>query len=256
MPRWESRRVAQYLLVLTAVGVVALLFWRLQQIAASLRSTRAQVAALSASVDEMAGATADHREHLRKLSIDHCEKAACSHVDIRRFAIESQIKQMSGPTYLVIGDSITEAAALRPVCRRAPINAGIGGATVPTFASLARQYALSTKPDLIILALGTNDSFHGSTAFFAASYTSLLRSLSDWPVAIVPIPAGEKVPAAGDFNAVLRALAAERKLLVVPDVQRLTTTDGIHLTPQAYAEWRERLEQAARTVLGAACSSP
>ena len=77
-----------------------------------------------------------------------CSEVLCLHFYARMWSIEYAIRRRGAdPVYLAIGDSITEGAELAYLCGRKPINAGIGGATVETFATHARRLADLAKPD-------------------------------------------------------------------------------------------------------------
>jgi hypothetical protein len=78
-------------------------------------------------------------------------------LDVRLFAIRSQIAQADQPV-IVVGDSITEGAPLpSSICGHEVIDAGIGGMTSQSYLPLARQF-LTSEASLIVVALGTNDS--------------------------------------------------------------------------------------------------
>ena len=115
-----------------------------------------------------------------------CLDVPCAHFITRIAAIESLIAQRSSePIYLVLGDSITEFAELEPICGRKPLNAGIGSATTETFESQGARLAALSKPDFVVIELGTNDAMRGKTRF-AEQMASLLESLkeiSDCPCA-------------------------------------------------------------------------
>jgi len=170
-----------------------------------------------------------------------CSDVPCERFVMRGWAIENAIRQGDGtPRYLAIGDSITEGALLPEICGRRPINAGIIGATVKTFEKLGPRLAAMAQPDFIILALGTNDALH-SVSGFPEKLAALIASLKQWPVIVVPLPPGEDVNDVATFNAAIAALAVPK----AKPLERVETTDGIHLTTADYAAWKASIVAAA-----------
>ena len=175
-----------------------------------------------------------------------CSDVPCERFAMRGWAIENAIQQGDkAPRYLAIGDSITEGALLPEICGRRPINAGIIGATVKTFERLGPRLADMAQPDFIILALGTNDALR-SVRGFPEQLAALVGALKRWPVIVVPLPPGEDVKDAAAFNAAIAALQVPK----AKPLDRVETTDGIHLTPAAYAAWKDSIVAAAS---GAIC---
>jgi hypothetical protein len=171
-----------------------------------------------------------------------CSDVTCVHLYVRMWNIKSAIRQKGEePVYLAIGDSITERADLAYLCGRKPINAGIGGATVETFATRARRLVNLARPDFVIVALGGNDAFLGRENGFQERITALLASLAPWPVLVVPLPPGPSVKdKAAKFNAVIASLDATK----AKPLDRVETTDGTHLTPAAYVGWQKSIADA------------
>lgn len=171
-----------------------------------------------------------------------CLGVPCLHFYSRLSVIETVAAQRKGtPSYLAIGDSLTEAADLPVICGRQPINAGISYATVSTFAQHGARLAGLAGPDFVVLALGTNDTKSPDLTAFRSSMIALLQSLAAWRVVIVPLPGGPKVRGFQDFNAVIAALPGT-KAAVLPNVE---TTDGTHLTAKTYATWLRTIVDAA-----------
>ncbi len=171
-----------------------------------------------------------------------CSDVPCGYFNERMGAIESSIRDKgSAPTYLAIGDSITERADLDPLCGNLPINAGIGWATVETFETQARRLADLAHPKFIVLALGTNNALRHKEDGFGDRMTTLIASPAKWPVVVVPLPPGPRVADAGKLNAVIAELPAIRAR---PLGVAATTEDGVHLSAASYVAWKKTIADA------------
>jgi hypothetical protein len=172
-----------------------------------------------------------------------CNDVPCAHFNARLMAIESHIAQNQAEhVYLAIGDSITELADLPTICGRRPINAGIGGATSTTFIELGRRLSDLSKPEFVIIALGTNDAIHGRIDVFKDRMIKLIDSLHPLPVLIVPLPPSRSVPSVGAFNAVISNLP-EPKANSLISVENIS--DGIHLSATDYKQWKASISDAS-----------
>jgi hypothetical protein len=140
---------------------------------------------------------------------------------------------------LAIGDSITESAELERLCGRKPLNAGIGWATSETFERHGARLAALSKPDFIIVALGTNDAIRNKTDFREHMIT-LLASLKEYPIIVVPLPGGHGVADAGEYNAVLKQF----EHLAEPLASVESADDGVHLAPSTYTSWKASIKDA------------
>ena len=165
---------------------------------------------------------------------------------MRLQAIASNIAQKRPePVYLAIGDSIVEMANLPAICGRQPINAGISGATLKTFETEARRLADLAKPDFIVVGLGTNDGLTGKQAEFAPRLDALLKSLTPWPVILLPVPHGPGTRHVVELNELSGALKTPQAAALT----RVDTTDGIHLAAVSYDEWKTNLAKAAEATV-------
>jgi lysophospholipase L1-like esterase len=179
--------------------------------------------------------------HSRRASI--CNDVPCGYLNARLVAIERDIAQNQDErVYLAIGDSITELADLPTICGRSPINAGIGGATSTTFVKLGRRLSDLSKPDFVVIALGTNDAIQGRIDGFKDRMINLIDSLHPLPVLIVPLPPGRSVPSVGTFNAVISSLP-EPKANSLTSVVNIS--DGIHLSATDYNQWKASVSDAS-----------
>lgn len=203
------------------------------------------IALLSGCVGALAAKIDSWRKLGDPLKGPLCFDVPCPHFAARMAAIESIVAQDSGgPLYLAIGDSITEAARLEPICGRRPVNAGIGWATSETFQKHGAHLAALLRPDFIVVALGTNDATRGKLDF-RDHMTALMTSLKDYPVIVVPIPAGPGVSKASEYNASLQQFGT----LARPLVSFKATDDGVHLAPSAYPMWRDNIRIAAERLV-------
>jgi len=173
-----------------------------------------------------------------------CFDVPCDHYNGRMPAIESIIAQSADtPSYLFIGDSHVERADLPEICGRHPINAGIGWATVSTFERHARRLADQARPNFILVSLGTNDALRGQFSSFRESLSTLLTSLSGWPVLLVPVPPSPRLGDADKFNAVIASLPfAHAKPL-----ESVSAPDGLHLSKESYSDWKKSILDAAQS---------
>ena len=143
---------------------------------------------------------------------------------------------------LAIGDSIMEGADLPVICGRRPINAGIGWATVATFATHGKRLAELAQPKFVVVALGTNDALAGHDQGFNKRLTSLVASLAAWPVVLVPLPNGLRITGTQIFNAAIAAMPVAQ----APTLKAIETMpDGIHLTARDYVDWNRAIVGAA-----------
>lgn len=196
-------------------------------------------------VSALIGAVAAKIDSRRKLLGPLCSDVPCPHFIMRMAAIESVIAQQSGePVYLAIGDSITEFAELERICGRKPLNAGIAWATSETFERHGARLAALSKPDFIFVALGTNDAARKKTDF-REHMTKLLASLKEYPVVVVPLPGGQGVANADEYNTVLKQFGH----LAEPLASVQSTDDGVHLAPSTYPLWKESIKDAVERLV-------
>jgi acyl-CoA thioesterase-1 len=140
------------------------------------------------------------------------------------------------------------------------INAGVSGDT--TAGGLRRvDWALRSRPDIVILALGANDALRGLdlgqvrsnldatvTRFEEAGARVLLLGMR--------LPPNYGTPYAGEFERIYRDIAGRRKVPLMPffldgvaAVARLNQPDGIHPTPEGYRIVVDRLWPHLRPLL-------
>ena len=149
-------------------------------------------------------------------------------------------KEAQTPSTLRSGTASLKAQILHIFAAANPSTRASGGATVETFATQARRLADLAKPDFVIVALGGNDALRGRECGFQERMTALLASLAPWPVLVVPLPPGPGVKDVVKFNTVIAGLDGTK----AKPLDRVETTDGIHLTPAAYVGWQKSIAYA------------
>lgn len=133
------------------------------------------------------------------------------------------------------------------------INAGHSGDT--TFDGLARlDYSLAEKPQVVIIALGSNDTFQGKTLKDIESNLSELVRRSKAAGAVVVLAGMKTFPNLGPFYAggydkLFPRVAEKQGAILVPFMLQdvagaagLNLSDGIHPNPQGH-------ERIAKTLL-------
>ena len=153
----------------------------------------------------------------------------------------STINQMiaarsGGSAYLIIGDSLTEIGSWPTMCGLVPVPAGISRARSDTWLPHAKAIADTLKPEVVVLALGTNDVL---TQGRLGPYEQLASSLSDYRLVAVPV---HKMPGARK-DAVREANRRISKAVAhTANAIDAITTDGVHLTAEDYTRWFGAIE--------------
>jgi hypothetical protein len=170
----------------------------------------------------------------------------------RYYAIKTEIDQAKSPV-IVFGDSIVEGAPLpKSICGLRVINAGVAGAGIEYFWNHARELLGSSRPALIVLAVGINNASSTASQQFEAHYREtavVLSSAAPLVVAtITPVRSGggslgydaDLVPG---LNQIIKAAPEIRGIIdlnaALSDAN--LTTDGIHLGTGGYALWMKAM---------------
>ena len=169
-----------------------------------------------------------------------CGNVPCSYVQIRLAIIHQAIaSREGGPTYLVIGDSLTEIGRWPAMCGHRPVAAGISGARSDTWLPHAKGVADALRPGFVVLALGTNDVL---TQGRLGPYEQLAASLSGHRLVAVPVHGMPSAPP----EVVRQANDHIRKAVArTAEPIAAVTTDGVHLTAEDYARWFRAIEKVA-----------
>jgi lysophospholipase L1-like esterase len=179
----------------------------------------------------------------------------------RFYAIKAEIGQ-TPDAVIVLGDSIVQGATLpKSICGHGVVNAGVVGAAVEYFERHAAELLGSSRPVLIVLAVGINDASPKMAKQFRLRYQKTVASLSRVaPVAvatITPVRSGngsigydpKLVPPLND------AIKTTPNVRAVIDLNKPLssanwTTDGIHFGPEGYALWIQALLEGVNKALG------
>jgi lysophospholipase L1-like esterase len=164
------------------------------------------------------------------------------HQEIRDFMIKAALVGLDQPV-VVIGDSITEMARLPEMIGDKPVvNAGIGGATIEDFETIAVPLLNDTKPTLIVVALGANDQASPSIQRNYSALLSRLKRISPNLLAVAVSPA----EASRAINTLIESAArGEGVKFFQPSIPNgLTLKDHIHLSAAGYRIWTPALVSA------------
>ena len=183
----------------------------------------------------------------------------------RFFAVQAAIRDAPNPV-IIFGDSIVQGAALpSEVCGLPLVNAGVRGAGIGYFLRHSAQLLGSSRPKLIVLAVGMNNAAakESRQVDFENRYEQVVASLaSKAPVVaatVTPIKEGYFVSKYGYDPQIVPAL--NRTILATPNIKAVIdlnaplsganfTTDGVHLNPAGYALWRSEILKGIETTLG------
>lgn len=167
-----------------------------------------------------------------------CGNVPCGYVQVRLTVIDQMIAARSKtPSYLVIGDSLTEVGRWPPMCGLEPVPAGISGARSDTWLPHARAIADSLKPAVIVLALGTNDVL---TLGRLGPYEQLVSALAGYRLVAIPL---HKMPAVPEVAAEEANMRIAKAVADTAETIDAVTIDGIHFTAKDYARWFSAIEK-------------
>ena len=191
------------------------------------------------------------------------------HAAIRSNMIKLNLLQVEAePAYLVVGDSIVEAAMLEPICGMTPVNAGIGGGTAQTLSDYVGGWS-SRKFKAIVIALGVNNAIRRpqyDIGGFQRAYEAIIKLAAPGAAVFVadvmPVEKGMALGDAyfdndviGELNTEIRALADRygatridlHDAFAQPGDNSMRpglTVDGAHLNAEGYRIWRHTIAQA------------
>jgi hypothetical protein len=179
----------------------------------------------------------------------------------RFYGIKAEIRRTPDPV-IVLGDSIVQGAPLpKWICGHAVVNAGVVGAAVGYFERHAAELLGSSRPKLIVFAVGINNASPIAGKQFQSHYEKTVAWLSQTaPVAVATITPvrsgnasalydGKLVPS---FNDVIRATPNVKAVIDLnePLSGANLTTDGIHLGAEGYTLWTKAMVDGVSDALG------
>jgi hypothetical protein len=179
----------------------------------------------------------------------------------RFYAIKAEISR-TPDAVVVFGDSLVEGASLpKRICGYAVVNAGVVGAAVGYFEAHAAELLGSSRPKLIVFAVGINNASPIAGKQFQSHYEKTVASLSQTaPVAVATITPvrsgnasalydGKLVPS---FNDVIKATPNVKAVIDLNEPLSAAnwTTDGIHLGPEGYVLWTKAMVDGVSDALG------
>jgi hypothetical protein len=179
----------------------------------------------------------------------------------RFFAIKTAIEQ-TPDSIIVFGDSIVEGAPIpNTICGHAVLNAGVTGAGIEYFDRHAVEFLGSSRPRLIVLAVGINNASPAAAKQFQLHYLETVTSLSDAAAVLVatitPVRTGAgstgyDAMLVQDLNAVIKAAPSATGVIDLNSALSGAdwTTDGIHFGPDGYAIWKKTMVDGIRSALG------
>lgn len=157
---------------------------------------------------------------------------------------------------LLIGDSLTDMQSLNALCGLQVFNGGVSGSRLRDWESHAAALAAALEPQLVVVALGTNDAIPGSDSDFAqwkAQYQELIRKLGDRHLILVAPPSLDGASNVRDQSVLeqirgsIRSLASPRVSIAAPSFAG-QTVDRIHPDLRGRRAWREAIEAACPQV--------
>jgi hypothetical protein len=179
----------------------------------------------------------------------------------RFYAIKAEIGH-TPDAIIVLGDSIVQGAPLpKSICGHAVINAGVVGAAVEYFERHAAELLESSRPRLIVLAVGINNASPKMAKQFRLLYRKTVASLSRVaPVAVATITPVRSGNGSAGYDAQLvpgfnDAIKRTPNVKAVIDLNKALsganwTTDGIHFGHEGYALWTKAMVEGVSDALG------
>ena len=155
--------------------------------------------------------------------------------DARYFAIRRLIAGLSDPI-VILGDSITERASFpKSIDGHTVVNAGISGSTTADFIAIAPALLRSTKPAMIVVALGTNDVGSQTERQDYAALLIALKKICPNLLALAPPQREGSDTIAVQIKAAAESESVRFVEIPLPDGSKLA--DNIHLNAAGYRTW-------------------
>jgi lysophospholipase L1-like esterase len=194
--------------------------------------------------------------------------ATAQELDQQRFLdVKSAISQVADPI-VVFGDSIVQGATLPAShCGHPLVNAGVTGAGIGYFQRHVLELLGTSRPALIVLAVGINDAAKGDdrnrVRSFRRMYEATLALVAKRaPVMLTTISSVQTGALASSYNpelvpklnAVIKSIPGRVGIIDVttPLSAQNYTSDGIHLKREGAELWTEAMLGGIGRALGCA----
>lgn len=239
------KRSIPWLVAVVALVASGVLYFQLHKARLQLRNASLQLRDANLQLRDANLQLRDANERYSRLADSQVRNHL--HYQVREFIIRAKLADADHPI-VIIGDSITEMARLPEMIGGKPVvNAGIGGASIEDFQTIAPELLGNSKPPLVAVALGTNDSGSNTIERNYAALLSVLKTLSPRLLAIGVTPQ----VGADAINSQIKAAAESAGVPFVeeplPAGSRLA--DHIHLNAAGYRNWTPALVSAIRNHL-------
>ena len=181
----------------------------------------------------------------------------------RFYLIKAEIKK-TPDAIVVFGDSIVQGAVLPgSICGFPVVNAGVVGAAAQYFQHHAAALLGSSRPKLIVLAVGINNASPAAAKQFQSNYRELVASLSRAaPVAVATITPVRSGKGSESYDPTL-VTTLNDIIKTTPNTKAVIdlneplsgadwTTDGIHLGAAGNALWTRAMVDGIERALACA----
>lgn len=201
----------------------------------------------------------------------HHLRAPAGYMPVREVAILSHARQERFPV-VVMGDSIVDLADIPTLCGERVLNAGIAGARVGDLLRFAPRLLAATHPQLVVIAVGTNDAnrdYPTDPARFDSEYRLLIQMVKRSGAAVAvadvePVGALQHFTDANDFSpariAQINTQVSGLGVPVIPLSESMArpgdplpdafTDDGVHPNAAGYVRWRRAVSTACSLAQG------
>ena len=136
-----------------------------------------------------------------------------SHLALGKYMAVAVSETAPSGQAVLIGDSIAEMAWIDTLCGRTVENFAIGGSRVEHWRDIAPRLAANLRPQIVVIALGTNDAQAAALpdyALWQTNYRKLIAAFAGARIILVPPPRVESGKPLGPPFMSLQRLRLER----------------------------------------------